>query len=648
MQPPTRRLTTRRGSTAASDPHGAHAALNHLVQSSSTLTIVRVISPPPQPEAAPAPTSSPRRIHRRLPSQPSSAVPSAASPDRLSFAFSSFAPGSASGGPAVPNPPTSPRPRPSPPHRQSSPHRLSANLPSIPRLSPDQLLDLARASTNQRIGSPVGYSESPSHSPQVRPSSPSGPHPHSTTAHATFTPLPDDIYLPFIDRPSEVAALISTPPSAKLFSLLEKTLATITVSSADPSKWTYHQLLDHLTQVTRQQSSDFLWVLQARKCIISHSELIWERVKGALGVPPELDIDYDPNVPLDELFDASSVHSASSIDTDELSDDHGRAARGHWEDWDAIMDSPVYDRRPYHPASPVIPLSLNDPIHLEVKGTDSSEATISPTPHGLFSPEIGPVSPSSLLSIEPLLANTQTHTASISPSSYSSIPTGEISGLGLDDIQEGAEEEEEPATPSEGTTTEVEPSHEPSQEGEEETDPSLIAPSQIQGLRISTTPITVSDLTSPHPVAQTHQLPTSPNVLTGTLSISSSVSSLTGGAAYKPPSPISPLPPYNYPAGTSVPRSRPTSGTFIRPQIGGYGPGGAPSVFRRSDSFGSIGSLRGIDHIHRDRERPEREEGDGYSSSASDGGHAPGSPLFPSNFARLNPEPTLVHGHGQG
>ncbi|KAG6839022.1 hypothetical protein C0991_006559, partial [Blastosporella zonata] len=81
-------------------------------------------------------------------------------------------------------------------------------------------------------------------------------------------------------------------------------------------------------------------------------------------------------------------------------------------------------------------------IHLQVKGPESGENTVSPTPHGLFSPEHGPVSPSSLLSIEPLLlpsATLQTHTTSISPNSYSGIPTSEVSGLGLDDIQEGAE-----------------------------------------------------------------------------------------------------------------------------------------------------------------------------------------------------------------
>ncbi|KAG6908962.1 hypothetical protein DXG01_002568 [Tephrocybe rancida] len=598
------------------------------IRSSSTLTIVRVVSPSPQQETAPAPSSSPRRIHRHLPFQSSTATPPTTAPERLSFAFSSFGSGSASGGPAaIPNPSTSPRLRPSSPHRSSSPHHLSTNLPSIPRLSPDQLLDLARSTTTKR----VGYSESsPAHSPQLRASSPLGHAPQQTTAPATFTPLPDDIHLPFIDRPSEVATLIASPPSAKLFSLLAKTLATITVPSTDPSKWTYDQLHEHLTQTTRLQSSDVVWVFQARKCIISHSELIWERVKGALGVPPELDVDYDPSQPYllsSELFEPSSAHSTtSSIDTDELSDDHGRAARGHWEDWDAIMDSPVYDRRlQSHPTSPVVP------FHLDV-GKDMSDAAVSPA---LFSANNGPVSPSSFLSIEPLLAPSSTspiaHIASISPSSYPG-PTNDISGLALDDIQEGAEDDDDTTSTAatEDTATGAE------RDADAEADPTLIAPSQIQGLRISTAPISAAELIDPPASA-----PTSASAVQ---SMSSSVSSVAG--SYKPPSPISPLPPYNYPAGTagsSAPRSRPPSfGASGRPQVASYGLAGAPSVFRRSGSFGSLGSLR--EHLHL-RER-SAEEGDGYASSASasESGHGyerDRGPLFPSSFARLSKEPTL-------
>ncbi|KAF5383623.1 hypothetical protein D9615_003554 [Tricholomella constricta] len=666
MQPPaTRKLSTRRGSTAASDPLGHHAHLNRPLQSSSTLTIVRVTSPPPQPEHAAAP-SSPRRVHRRLPSQPSVGT-SPENPNRLSFAFSSFAPGPAPGGPAtIPSPSSSPRLRP------SSPHRLSAALPpSKPRLAPEQLLDLARSSTHPRYLPPhLHQPSSPSHSPQLRPQSPSSAHtPSPNTAHATFTPLPDHILLPFIDRPSEVAALISSPPSAKLFSLLAQTFLPTNAAdappSADPEKWSYAQLREHLTQVTRQQSPDVIWVLQARRCIMTHSELIWERVKGALGVPPDLDFVFDPFALDSHQEDLSSSRSTSSIDTDELSDDHGRAARGHWEDWDAVMDSPIYDRRHQSgQTSPVQPFSLSKHleerlhgVHSEARGSEEAgDVTIAPTPvrrgSGTFSPlhlveqysgsnpGSRAVSPSSFLSIEPLLVPTAPSPTHVSPpssiSGHASLATSEIIGLGLDDIQEGAEEEEEPtsattASSTDKTTKAGESSH--PEENEEQNDPDLIAPSQIQGLRISTVPVAVSE-----PSISAPRLPTS--------TVTPTTSSLSATTSYIAPSPISPLPPYPNPnagQGNGV-RSRPVSGSFTRPYS--Y----APSVFRRSGSFGSLGSLRGDNHHREDMDESSSESG-------ALGDRVPGSPLFPSNFARLNAEPTLGghahahhgdHGQGQG
>ncbi|KAK0239037.1 hypothetical protein EDD85DRAFT_528951 [Armillaria nabsnona] len=186
---------------------------------------------------------------------------------RLSFASSSF------------NPPASPR-------------RASLSLHRA--MTPEELVQLARSPTES-----------------------------SPAMHPTFTPLPDDIFLPFIDRPAEVSALISSPPSARLFALLQLTFTGIkTESAGDPAKWSYAQLHDWLVKTTREEAPDTLWVAYARACILAHSELIWERVKGALGIPPELDIS-------DDEFDAFDM------------EDGGRKARGHWEDWDAVMESPL-------------------------------------------------------------------------------------------------------------------------------------------------------------------------------------------------------------------------------------------------------------------------------------------------------------------
>jgi len=42
--------------------------------------------------------------------------------------------------------------------------------------------------------------------------------------------------------------------------------------------------------VDRDVACDEEWATKARACVHSHSELLWERIKGALGVPPELDV----------------------------------------------------------------------------------------------------------------------------------------------------------------------------------------------------------------------------------------------------------------------------------------------------------------------------------------------------------------------
>ncbi|TEB12303.1 hypothetical protein FA13DRAFT_1805958 [Coprinellus micaceus] len=193
-----------------------------------------------------------------------------------------------------------------------------------------RLVDLARQATNPRTlaqiashsGAHSAGSSSPG-SPVLRPQTPTGGPAGvgSQVAPATFTPLPDDIYLPFLDRPAEVAALISTVPDAKLFALLSQTLpkeyigpayeslssplppsnleasvsppalsssVSTTSSSApltspapfatfpsavsdptflllltlppDPALWTHAHLLTHLTVIDRNYAPDPVWV----------------------------------------------------------------------------------------------------------------------------------------------------------------------------------------------------------------------------------------------------------------------------------------------------------------------------------------------------------------------------------------------------
>ncbi|KAF8967634.1 hypothetical protein BDZ97DRAFT_501229 [Flammula alnicola] len=737
--PPHRRLSVRRGSTSAPDPFGVHATvnLNPNRSSSSTLTIVRVPSAPPVialpvPPSLNEPPASPvlsqRRLHRRIsqttPGGP--APPSEPANTRVSFAFSSFGGGPAArpsspsrSHPPSPSPSSSPRLRPSSPHLTAS----SSSFGGKPRLTPDQLVDLARQSTIPRPLIP----------PTSDLSSPPVPH----TLPATFTPLPDDIYLPFIDRPSEVAALISSPPDLKLFSLLAQTfrpkfptqtqtsdpLSAATLPSdnkpvdlpRDPAQWSYSQLVYHLTKIDRDIAPDFIWAIAARKCILSHSELIWERIKGALGIPPELDVDYDF---LDD--------DQESPDTSDISDDEGRGPRGHWSDWDAVMDSPVYARNMKRlsvesPAASIYSTKREDPealfrAHIDESlrglqdsgylpsaattttndaspsgGEDTGPATIvrsTPHAHGARSPELqdqggvvyGTFSPPPLitqreptqdtisgdyLSIEPLLAPATSPSNSFGSVSANPPPMSlPSSGDGLGDIAEGAEEEEtEPETTTTTTAASTEPTTATATESTEHLIPSgsgpteetLIAPSQIQGLRISTSPLPPSFGSTP------------PQML----------------------SPISPLPPYPPPTSHSHPHSRsgsisggtqpqaiPSSGSYTNANTSTSTEHSRTSSFssigpfQRSESTGNLaaswsalaaaaagsggggGGAGGLG-MGGSYGGPTGGGGSQYASSvigsdagdssgyASDGDRMPGNPLFPSNFARLTGGPSM-------
>ncbi|EPT00962.1 hypothetical protein FOMPIDRAFT_1049208 [Fomitopsis schrenkii] len=295
----SRRLSARRGSVAASDPWGTYSKINNdpLRATSSRLTIVRV---PKEDEDAS------QRRHRRHGSNASLSSNSSSGKgetSRMSFAFSSFTPankdGQSKGSDGSPT--SSPRIRPHSPSSLS--RRYSGSMVHANKLSPEQLLDVARSSCNPRPAVTL---------PGTSPVTPAAPAPIS------FTPLPDSIYLPFVDRPGEVAQLMTTPPSAKLFALLAQVYSSDahkltgaesveTLLAKDPRQWTYPDLAYWLKDVDRDVVGDVQWVMKARACIIAKSEPLWERVKGALGVPHELDVDEEELPTIVEPTDDAAV-----------------------------------------------------------------------------------------------------------------------------------------------------------------------------------------------------------------------------------------------------------------------------------------------------------------------------------------------------
>lgn len=153
--------------------------------------------------------------------------------------------------------------------------------------------------------------------------------------------MPDEVYLPFIDRPAEVTALLNEQPTSRLFHLLEalfppamrESTASRSVPSKqlaqegtkgdtidDPKKWTFERLSDHLMTTTRVQMDDKAWTDATRACICGRSEALWERFKGALGVPAELEVE-DEDGDEDDLDLADNVQYAESESAVDLGGD---------------------------------------------------------------------------------------------------------------------------------------------------------------------------------------------------------------------------------------------------------------------------------------------------------------------------------------
>ena len=448
-QSPPRRLAVRRGSVSAPDPLGKNAVLNHDPNrsSSSTLTIVRVVDPASSvsvnaPLNSPSsPTHSRRSLRRN-----GSASGSSPADNRLSFAFSSFSPVSppqpsnplSSSGPqnnssarTGSSPSASPRLRPSSPQFVRRHSASGGSTFSKPNLTPEQLVDLARQSSAPRY---VSGSTNPSNSAATAVSIPSP---------ATFTLLPVDVYLPFIDRAAETTHLLSIPPTKKLFSLLAQTFPTQIPHeeiqdpfSVDPARWTIDTLRQWLTEVDRSSANDAVWVRQARKCVLAHSELIWERLKGALGVPPELELE------------------------------------------DAGICSFV------EPADSAPPLSLQEDEHVQ---------NVTKEPHQFLDSIISTSPPGQSLTIEPILATSSSNHLPLTPGASNPPPSSLPAGLSqsasksqadqvLQDIVEDREEEEEP-----GVDT-----------GDEDRKADGNPKAQIHGLRVCTSPVPSSSVVTPH------------------------------------------------------------------------------------------------------------------------------------------------------
>ncbi|KAL5492510.1 hypothetical protein ACEPAI_3957 [Sanghuangporus weigelae] len=288
-----KQLAARNGSVSAQDPHATRKS-RPARSMISKLSIVRVPQPKLDVEVAEGggkklqrrQTTANGRVPGQRPERPS------ASPSRLSFASASF---------STPNSPTDIKRSFS--NRPSSPSRLAFAAASFTladaaqstaldrrnartlscqfeRLAPSQIYDLAKVSLQ-----PSTNVLSTGHAPST-----------------LFMPLTEDVYLPFLDRPSDVFELLTKSDNKKLMVLFARMLPpshanesyyprTSCELAATVGTWTFEDFTTWLTQVSREEIEDETWVRALRHFVLPKSEILWERLKGMLGVPPELDMD---------------------------------------------------------------------------------------------------------------------------------------------------------------------------------------------------------------------------------------------------------------------------------------------------------------------------------------------------------------------
>jgi len=133
-----------------------------------------------------------------------------------------------------------------------------------------------------------------------------------------YVEMQDDVLLPFVDRPTEVAELFENPYNKELLEIIRPTFPT--ESKADPSKpgswrnvppseWTWDEFQLHL-QENRADCDDLSWVRLLRLAVRARSEALWEKIGVCLGCDSDLlavgdepDPMHSPMPPLSDVFD---------------------------------------------------------------------------------------------------------------------------------------------------------------------------------------------------------------------------------------------------------------------------------------------------------------------------------------------------------
>ncbi|KAJ9100504.1 hypothetical protein QFC21_003543 [Naganishia friedmannii] len=144
-----------------------------------------------------------------------------------------------------------------------------------------------------------------------------------------YLEMNDDVFLPYVDRPSEVAELLELPNNHELLEVIRPTFPTESVAkSSDPEawrlvkpvEWTWDEFRNGHLMVSRAECDDFDWIRKARTAIRARSEALWERFGLLLGVDPEMmnmgeeyeDV-FAPGGALGDVFDSDATSPSLGI-----------------------------------------------------------------------------------------------------------------------------------------------------------------------------------------------------------------------------------------------------------------------------------------------------------------------------------------------
>ena len=210
-------------------------------------------------------------------------------------------------------------------------HRLQ-DLKAKP-MSPEAIFDLANS-----LKSPVAIPEGGFKGAELKRrksagSSVSRRSSHSLTGHAETSPsdppialepveyvqLEDDVLLPFVDRPEEVADLVAHAANETLFSMLKtafpKGAPRDHWQALSPEEWNWKEFNRHLA-LSRPECPDYQWVFRARQACRRRSVALWEKLGVCFGCDGDLlNAGGEDGLP--------STWGVGPHDYDEDSDDYG-------------------------------------------------------------------------------------------------------------------------------------------------------------------------------------------------------------------------------------------------------------------------------------------------------------------------------------